>query len=104
MAVARSGAMTVGEVAAMGLPALLIPLPTATHGHQEMNARQLAEAGAARMILQSDLSGASLAKSLLEMNADRSQLAEMSRRAQHTITSNGAGKVNELCRKTAQAA
>ncbi|MBT3350759.1 MAG: undecaprenyldiphospho-muramoylpentapeptide beta-N-acetylglucosaminyltransferase, partial [Nitrospinaceae bacterium] len=54
MAVARSGAMTVGEVAAMGLPALLIPLPTATHGHQEMNARQLAEAGAARMILQSD--------------------------------------------------
>ncbi|MBT3352731.1 MAG: hypothetical protein HN720_10855 [Nitrospinaceae bacterium] len=45
-----------------------------------------------------------MAKSLLEMNADRSQLAEMSRRAQHTITSNGAGKVNELCRKTAQAA
>ena len=104
LAVARSGAMTVGEVTAMGLPVLLVPLPSATHGHQEMNARHLAETGAARMILQSDLNGVSLANFLLEMSGDRSRLVEMSRRAHDAMRGNATRRVAELCRKTAQAA
>lgn len=104
LAVARSGAMTVGEVTAMGLPALLIPLPIATHGHQEVNARHLAEVGAARMILQSDLSGALLADFLSEMNGERSRLAEMSRRAHDAGGGGATGKVADLCRETARAA
>jgi len=86
------------------LPALLVPLPSATHGHQEMNARHLAETGAARMILQSDLNGVSLANFLLEMSGDRSRLVEMSRRAHDAMRGNATRRVAELCRKTAQAA
>lgn len=50
----RGGASTLNEIAAFGLPAIIVPLPAAD-AHQEHNARVLVEAGAARMILQKDL-------------------------------------------------
>ncbi|MFC1490990.1 undecaprenyldiphospho-muramoylpentapeptide beta-N-acetylglucosaminyltransferase [Nitrospinota bacterium] len=104
LAVARAGAMTVGELVAMGLPSLLIPLPIATHGHQEVNARHLADQGAARMILQRDLTGERLAGFFREMKGDRSRLAEMSRRAASLARENASGDVAALCRETARAA
>jgi UDP-N-acetylglucosamine--N-acetylmuramyl-(pentapeptide) pyrophosphoryl-undecaprenol N-acetylglucosamine transferase len=52
--ICRSGAITLAEITALGKPAILVPLPTSTHGHQEENARRLAQAGAAEMILQKD--------------------------------------------------
>jgi UDP-N-acetylglucosamine--N-acetylmuramyl-(pentapeptide) pyrophosphoryl-undecaprenol N-acetylglucosamine transferase len=104
LVVARSGAMTVGEVTAMGLPSFLVPLPIATHGHQEANARQLADKGAARMVLQRDLTGKSLAEFLREMNADRDRLIEMSKKARMPAHRNAANDVATLCRETARAA
>jgi UDP-N-acetylglucosamine--N-acetylmuramyl-(pentapeptide) pyrophosphoryl-undecaprenol N-acetylglucosamine transferase len=56
----RSGAITLAEITTLGKPAILVPLPTAAHNHQEQNARRLMEAGAARMILQKDLTPESL--------------------------------------------
>ena len=50
LVVARSGAMTIAEIAAAGRPALLVPFAAATHGHQEANARAL-EAGGAAVVL-----------------------------------------------------
>src|SRR3989304_6555377 len=58
----RAGAVTLAELTSLGKPAVLVPLPTATHGHQEQNARQLAEAGAAWLILQKDLNAEILLK------------------------------------------
>lgn len=55
-AVARGGAMATAELAAWGIPPIVIPLPTAAADHQTANARALAAAGAAEMILQSQLS------------------------------------------------
>jgi UDP-N-acetylglucosamine--N-acetylmuramyl-(pentapeptide) pyrophosphoryl-undecaprenol N-acetylglucosamine transferase len=104
LVVARSGAMTVGEVTAMGLPSFLVPLPIATHGHQEANARQLVDKGAARMVLQRDLTGKSLAEFLREMNADRGCLIEMSKKAWMPAHRNAANDVATLCRETARAA
>lgn len=52
--ICRSGAITLAEITALGKPAVLVPLATSTHGHQEENARRLAQAGAAEMILQKD--------------------------------------------------
>ena len=60
----RAGAVTLAEVTALGKAAILVPLPTATHNHQEQNARRLLEAGAARMILQKDLTVELLLKEL----------------------------------------
>ena len=54
-AVARCGAMTLAELAAMGLPAVLVPFPYAAGGHQEANARAVEYAGAAKVILDGDL-------------------------------------------------
>jgi UDP-N-acetylglucosamine--N-acetylmuramyl-(pentapeptide) pyrophosphoryl-undecaprenol N-acetylglucosamine transferase len=50
LALTRAGAMTTAELCAWGIPALLVPLPTASADHQTANARALAEAGAARWI------------------------------------------------------
>ncbi|HET6267542.1 MAG TPA: undecaprenyldiphospho-muramoylpentapeptide beta-N-acetylglucosaminyltransferase [Acidobacteriota bacterium] len=52
--VCRAGAITLAEIMVVGKAAILVPLPTSTHGHQEQNARRLMEAGAAVMVLQSD--------------------------------------------------
>jgi UDP-N-acetylglucosamine--N-acetylmuramyl-(pentapeptide) pyrophosphoryl-undecaprenol N-acetylglucosamine transferase len=53
--IARAGASTVSEIAAVGRPAFLIPLPSAIDDHQTANARVLAEAGGAWLLPQSDL-------------------------------------------------
>jgi UDP-N-acetylglucosamine--N-acetylmuramyl-(pentapeptide) pyrophosphoryl-undecaprenol N-acetylglucosamine transferase len=52
LVIARAGASTIAELTAAGRPAILIPLPTATDNHQVSNAREMAKAGGARMILQ----------------------------------------------------
>ena len=54
LALTRAGAMTTAELSAWGIPALLIPLPTAAADHQTANARALAEAGAAKWIPESE--------------------------------------------------
>lgn len=55
LVVCRAGAMTVSEVAAAGVPAILVPLPNAIDDHQTANARFLSEAGAGMVIIQQDL-------------------------------------------------
>ena len=62
--VCRAGATTVAELTALGKPALLVPYPHAADNHQERNARALVERGAARMIVERDLTGAVLARLL----------------------------------------
>ncbi len=53
--ICRAGAMTVSEVAAMGLPAILVPLPNAIDDHQMANARYLSDAGAGLIVPQKEL-------------------------------------------------
>ena len=59
--VCRAGATTVAEISAVGKPAVFIPFPHAADNHQELNARTLAAAGAAEIILEKGLDGESLA-------------------------------------------
>jgi UDP-N-acetylglucosamine--N-acetylmuramyl-(pentapeptide) pyrophosphoryl-undecaprenol N-acetylglucosamine transferase len=74
----RAGAVTLAELTALGKPAILVPLPTATHNHQEQNARRLAEAGGARMILQKDLTVELLLNELDRLMGAPDQLEMMS--------------------------
>jgi UDP-N-acetylglucosamine--N-acetylmuramyl-(pentapeptide) pyrophosphoryl-undecaprenol N-acetylglucosamine transferase len=69
--VCRAGATTLAELMAAGKPAILVPLPTATDDHQRKNAEALAASGAAEVLLQNELSGASLAERILALAADR---------------------------------
>lgn len=78
LVVARSGMMTCAELCAWGLPGLLIPLPTAAADHQVANARALEGTGAARVLLQADLTPASLARELTRLVTDPAARLAMS--------------------------
>jgi undecaprenyldiphospho-muramoylpentapeptide beta-N-acetylglucosaminyltransferase len=64
IALCRAGASTVAELAAIGLPAVLIPLPGAPNDHQTANARALVDAGAARLVVDGEVTVARLAAEL----------------------------------------
>ncbi|MBA3809901.1 MAG: UDP-N-acetylglucosamine--N-acetylmuramyl-(pentapeptide) pyrophosphoryl-undecaprenol N-acetylglucosamine transferase, partial [Solirubrobacterales bacterium] len=76
LVVARSGG-SVFEIAAHGLPAVLIPYPHAAADHQSTNARWMADAGAALVIADSELSGARLGGEVAALLADRRRLEAM---------------------------
>lgn len=65
--ICRAGATTCAELAAAGKAAIMVPLPTAADDHQRKNAEALERAGAAKMILQSDLNGEKLAAEISEL-------------------------------------
>jgi len=75
--VCRAGATTLAEVAAAGLPAVIVPLPTAANDHQRRNAAALAAAGAAEVVEESDLER-QLVPRLVALAGDRSRRAAMS--------------------------
>jgi UDP-N-acetylglucosamine--N-acetylmuramyl-(pentapeptide) pyrophosphoryl-undecaprenol N-acetylglucosamine transferase len=70
LAVGRSGAMTTAEFLNNGLPAILVPLPTAAANHQEKNAEALQEAGVAILLHEQGLSGAALWDRVVRLTAD----------------------------------
>lgn len=75
--VCRAGATTCAEIAAAGKAAFLIPLPTAADNHQQKNAEAFENAGAAKLILQKDLSGESLAGAIEKMIDSPTVINEM---------------------------
>ncbi|MGZ8377922.1 MAG: UDP-N-acetylglucosamine--N-acetylmuramyl-(pentapeptide) pyrophosphoryl-undecaprenol N-acetylglucosamine transferase [Gemmatirosa sp.] len=74
LALTRAGAMSIAELCAWGLPAVLVPLPTAAQDHQTHNARALEAAGAAVHLPQSELSAARLATVAGELLASPGRL------------------------------
>ena len=79
--IGRAGASTVSELAALGIPSVLIPYPHAANRHQETNALLLVRAGGADMILQEDLTGRKLADLLEGYMNNQKILEEMGRKA-----------------------
>ena len=68
VAVSRSGAMSLAELCAWGIPSILVPFPHAAANHQVHNAQALADAGAARMVLEGELESGKLWNQLLAMS------------------------------------
>lgn len=64
LVICRAGATTLAEITAVGRAAILIPYPFAAGAHQELNARKMADMGAARIILDKELNGEILAKTI----------------------------------------
>jgi UDP-N-acetylglucosamine--N-acetylmuramyl-(pentapeptide) pyrophosphoryl-undecaprenol N-acetylglucosamine transferase len=77
---ARAGS-TIAELCAAGKPSVLVPLPTAADDHQRRNAEVLAEAGAAEMLLQRDVTPESLKSALVALLNDGPRRAVMAERA-----------------------
>jgi UDP-N-acetylglucosamine--N-acetylmuramyl-(pentapeptide) pyrophosphoryl-undecaprenol N-acetylglucosamine transferase len=78
LALTRAGAMTMAELTAAGVPAIVVPLPHATADHQAGNARAVAAGGGAVVIRNDDLTGERLAKVAGPLLDDPDRLAKMS--------------------------
>lgn len=75
--VSRSGMSTVSEIAAAGKPSILVPLPTASDQHQLRNAEALAKAGAARLVLDAEMTGERLVKEVRALAGSPDALEKM---------------------------
>jgi UDP-N-acetylglucosamine--N-acetylmuramyl-(pentapeptide) pyrophosphoryl-undecaprenol N-acetylglucosamine transferase len=81
LAICRSGALTVSELAVAGVPSILVPLPHAIDDHQTHNARDLADRGAAQLVPQKDLTPAKIVALVEAYLAHPEHLQQMSRAA-----------------------
>jgi UDP-N-acetylglucosamine--N-acetylmuramyl-(pentapeptide) pyrophosphoryl-undecaprenol N-acetylglucosamine transferase len=99
-AICRAGAMTVAELACAGVPAVLVPFPFAVDDHQTGNAEFLADAGAAWLIQQTDLSADRLAA--LIGGLDRAILAAMADKARTLAKPDATRQVADICEVLAQ--
>jgi UDP-N-acetylglucosamine--N-acetylmuramyl-(pentapeptide) pyrophosphoryl-undecaprenol N-acetylglucosamine transferase len=94
LVVARSGG-SVFEIAAYGLPAILVPYPHASADHQSANARWMAEAGAAVTIPDGELTSQRLAGELAALLGDRARLAAMAKASRGLARPRAANEVAE---------
>ena len=92
----RSGASTVGEVAAAGKPAIFVPFPRAADDHQTRNARAMERQGAAVVIPEAQLSGERLVKAISDLLGDSSRLQEMAERARALAHPAAAAEIAEM--------
>jgi len=76
--VGRSGATSIAEITALGIPAIFIPSPYVTHDHQTKNAMSVSKVGAGRLIPESDLNSDSLFKEINEIMSDKKLREDMS--------------------------
>ncbi len=81
LVVGRAGASTLAELCILGRPSILVPYPHAADNHQEGNARDLEAAGAARVLLEKDLTAKRLAEEITRLLDSPAQLAALSVRA-----------------------
>jgi len=103
LVICRAGALTVSELAAAGVAALLVPFPYAVDDHQTANARFLADAGAAWLIQQRDLTADRLADLLRESASAQghARLLDMARAGRALARPNAAERVAERCLEVA---
>lgn len=97
LVVCRSGASTVSELAVAGLPSVLIPYPHHADQQQVTNARWLSDAGAAHLVLQSDLSLTGLTSILRALDFDRQKLIDMASTARTLAVDNAGELIVQQC-------
>ncbi|MBS0421928.1 MAG: undecaprenyldiphospho-muramoylpentapeptide beta-N-acetylglucosaminyltransferase [Proteobacteria bacterium] len=97
LVICRSGALTVSELAAAGVGAVLVPFPAAVDDHQTHNAQYLVKEGAAVLIADRDLTAERLADELQSLCAGRSKLLAMAERARQLATPQAAEDLAKSC-------
>lgn len=102
LVVCRSGALTVSELAAAGVASILVPYPFAVDDHQVGNARYLADVGAAQLVIQRDLSVASLSALLTDLLHDRTRLLAMADAARGRAQPDACARIAAACLERAR--
>ena len=93
--ICRSGALTVSEIAAVGIASLLVPYPYAVDDHQTANAAYLADNGAAFLIQQNELNSERLAKLIISL--DKTTIVKMADKARQLSMTHAAEVVADEC-------
>jgi UDP-N-acetylglucosamine--N-acetylmuramyl-(pentapeptide) pyrophosphoryl-undecaprenol N-acetylglucosamine transferase len=99
LVVSRAGAMTIGELAAVGRAAVLIPFAAATNNHQELNARVMERAGGAVVITEPQLSPERLAMTINDILNDSARVARMGAAARSLAAPQATKKIVDLLEK-----
>ena len=97
LVICRSGALTVSEIAAVGVGAVLVPFPAAVDDHQTHNAKYLVNEGAAILIADRDLTAERLADELQHLCAGRGKLLAMAERARMLAKPHAAEELAAAC-------
>ena len=102
LTVARAGATTLAELTSLGIPSILIPSPYVTDNHQEKNARALSENGAARLLLEKDLTGPKLVESIDHILGNEDKLVDMKKAAKKLGIPDAAQRLYRLMEELAK--
>ncbi len=97
--IGRAGAMTVTEIANLGKPSILIPLPNVSHNHQLYNAKVLENVKAAKIILNEELTGEKLNDTIEEIILDKSKMQKMGENALKVSTNQVEDRIYEEIKK-----
>lgn len=97
LAVCRAGALTITELQAAGLAAVLVPFPAAVDDHQTRNAEVMVSIGAARLVQERDLDADSLSRLIAELSSDRARLLQMAQAARGAAITDAASRLADSC-------
>ena len=97
LVICRAGATTIAEINACGKMSILIPYPYAAHNHQEKNARILESANAGELVLDKELSGTRIAKSIIQAIEDPERIEIMEKNSYKLGNRDATEKVRGLC-------
>jgi UDP-N-acetylglucosamine--N-acetylmuramyl-(pentapeptide) pyrophosphoryl-undecaprenol N-acetylglucosamine transferase len=104
LVICRAGALTISELAAVGVASVLVPFPAAVDDHQTFNAQFLVREGAAVLIADRDLTADRLAATLRELCAGRGKLLAMAERARLVARPRAAEDLAAACLELLEAA
>jgi len=104
LAICRAGASTIAELTVAGLPAILVPLPSAADDHQSVNARFCEGAGAAWLMPQTEFTPPALARRLFELLRSPDRLAAAARAAQAAAVPDAARRLADVVQTAGDAA
>ena len=103
LVLSRAGASSIAEIAALGVPSVLVPYPFATADHQTTNARYLTDAGAAVLFTDEQVSGEAFAEKLLALVTDAQERGAMRERARGLAQDRAAVKLADELEAVARA-
>lgn len=102
LVVGRAGAGAVNEIAAAGMPSVLIPLPFAADDHQRKNAELLVNAGAARMVLDADMNGDRLFREIEQLRQNPAEREQMRGRVRQFARPDAAERAADILEEAAR--